>query len=88
MLRQNKWYASFPDWTYIYRILLKNEHPALVLHVVTMNEEEGDLCKMMFNRRKTHIYGQGKNIYLFMTIILNCSNKNICFGWRLDSNNK
>ena len=24
---------------------------------------------------KTNIYGQGKNFYLFMTVILNCSNK-------------
>ena len=49
MLRQNEWYASFPDWTYIYRVLIKNEHPALALHVVRMNEEEEDFCKMMFN---------------------------------------
>ena len=26
---------------------------------------------------KTNIYGQGKNFYLFMTVILNCSDKKL-----------
>ena len=29
---------------------------------------------------KTNIYGQGKNFYLSMTVILNCSNKKTYFG--------
>ena len=37
---------------------------------------------------KANIYGQGNNSYLFMTVILNYSNKNTYFGQRLDSDYK
>ena len=35
---------------------------------------------------KTHIYGQGKNFCLFMTVFLDFSNKNTYFGSILDIN--
>ena len=48
MLRQNEWYASFPDWTCIYQVSIKRKYPALVYHVVRTNEEEEDFRKEMF----------------------------------------
>ena len=60
MLRKNEWYVSLSDFTYTYRVSMKNKYPALVLHV-----KHEDFCKTMFKYMKTHIYGQGK-IFLFV----------------------
>ena len=49
MLRKNKWYVSLSDFTYTYRVSMKNKYPALVLHVVRMYEEGEDVCKTMFD---------------------------------------
>ena len=53
-----------------------------------MNEEEEDFCGRLFNYMKTQLYGQEKLLYLFTTVNLQYSNKDIYFGSRLDSNNE
>ena len=53
-----------------------------------MNEEEEDFCGRLFNYMKTQLYGQEKLLYMFTTVNLQYSNKNIYFGCRLDSNNE
>ena len=53
-----------------------------------MNEEGEDSCGRLFNYMKTQLYGQEKLLYMFTTVNLQYSNKNIYFGCRLDSNNE
>ena len=50
-----------------------------------MNEEEEDFCGRLFNYMKTQLYGQEKLLYMFTTVNIQYSNKNINFGGRLDS---
>ena len=52
-----------------------------------MNEEE-HFCGRQFNYMKTQLYGQKKLLYMFTTVNIQYSNRNISFGCRLGSNNE